>query len=31
MKKLVLACGLLSALTSAGALADASSELQQRL
>ncbi|UQY45542.1 outer membrane lipoprotein chaperone LolA [Erwinia sp. PK3-005] len=31
MKKLVLACGLLSALTSASALADASSELQQRL
>ncbi|GLR09858.1 outer-membrane lipoprotein carrier protein LolA [Mixta theicola] len=31
MKKLVLACGLLTALTSAGALADASSELQQRL
>ncbi|QHM70464.1 outer membrane lipoprotein chaperone LolA [Mixta intestinalis] len=31
MKKLVIACGLLSALTSAGALADASSELQQRL
>lgn len=31
MKKLVLACGLLSALTSAGALADASGELQQRL
>lgn len=31
MKKLILACGLLSALTSAGALADASSELQQRL
>ena len=31
MKKLILACGLLTALTSAGALADASSELQQRL
>ncbi|MFD1802997.1 outer membrane lipoprotein chaperone LolA [Mixta tenebrionis] len=31
MKKLVIACGLLAALTSAGALADASSELQQRL
>jgi outer membrane lipoprotein carrier protein len=31
MKKLVLACGLLSALTSGAALADASSELQQRL